>query len=248
MAEILKLTGVSKSFAALKVINQIDLSLESGVALGILGPNGAGKTTLLNLIAGDLPVSAGKIIFNGQDITQVSADKRCHMGIGRTSQIPRPFAGMTVYENVLVGAMYGTGASERDVEERCVAILRQTDLLPRWDVLASDLRLLERKRLELARALATQPTLLLLDEIAGGLTEHEVHELLDIIRDIRAQGITIIWIEHIVQALVSVVDRILAIDFGNKLAEGTPQEVIESQGFKQIYFGVESVRLNGEHL
>ncbi len=246
MTNILELTDVSKSFGALQVINSISLNLESGTALGILGPNGAGKTTLLNLISGDLPVSSGRVIYDGQDVTQIPPDKRCHMGIGRTSQIPRPFTGMTVYENVLVGAMYGSDLKEREAQELSVDALRQTGLLHRWDVVAGELRLLDRKRLELARALATQPKLLLLDEIAGGLTEHEVQELLHLIRAIHGRGVTVIWIEHIVHALVSVVDRILAIDFGNKLAEGTPDEVVNSAEFQQIYFGVESVRLTGD--
>jgi len=238
---LLSLHNVSKSFGALQVINDISLELEEGVALGILGPNGAGKTTLLNLIAGDLPLSSGRVVFDGVDVTKVSAEKRCHAGIGRTSQIPRPFTGMTVYENVLIGATFGAGRSEGDAEEECVQILEQTGLLPRWNVEAGSLRLLERKRLELARSLATKPKLLLLDEIAGGLTEHEVQELIELIKTIRADGVTIIWIEHIVHALLSVVDRILAIDFGNKLAEGTPQDVVDSKEFQQIYFGVESV-------
>ena len=153
---------------------------------------------------------------------------------------------MTVYENVLVGARYGSNQNEHEAEEGCVRILEQTGMLPLWDVEAGRLRLLERKRLELARALATDPKLLLLDEIAGGLTEHEVHELIELIQAIRESGITIIWIEHIVHALVSVVDRILAINFGNKLAEGTPQAVIDSPEFQEIYFGVESVRLDGD--
>jgi len=243
---LLTLHNVSKSFGALQVINDISLELEQGVALGILGPNGAGKTTLLNLIAGDLPLSSGSVVFDGVDVTNISAEKRCHAGIGRTSQIPRPFANMSVYENLLVGAMYGSNHSERDTEETCIEILRQTGLLPRWNVDAGSLRLLERKRLELARALATNPKLLLLDEIAGGLTEHEVQELIELIQSIKADGVTIIWIEHIVHALLSAVDRILAIDFGNKLAEGSPQAVVDSPEFQQIYFGVEEIGLGSE--
>lgn len=243
---ILKLTNIARSFGSLVVIEDISLTMEPGQALGILGPNGAGKTTLLNMISGDLPLSKGSVEFDGHDVTNTSAEKRCHMGIGRTSQIPRPLIGMTVYENVLVGATYGTGSGEKGVQESCVAVLQQTGLLDRWNVLAGDLRLLERKRLELARALATQPTLLLLDEIAGGLTDHEVHELLDIINDIRAQGITIIWIEHIVHALMAVVDRLLAIDSGVTLIEGDPETVVNSEDFKAIYFGVESVRYEGQ--
>ena len=238
---LLTLHNVSKSFGTLQVINDISLEIEQGIALGILGPNGAGKTTLLNLITGDLPLSSGRVIFDGMDVTDVLAEKRCHAGIGRTSQIPRPFTGMSVYENVLVGATYGANRSEQEAEEICVQILRQTGLLPRWNVDAGSLRLLERKRLELARALATDPKLLLLDEIAGGLTEYEVQELIELVQTIKSSGVTIIWIEHIVHALLSVVDRILAIDFGNKLAEGTPQAVVDSPEFQQIYFGVESI-------
>ena len=235
---LLQLQEVSKSFGALQVINGVSFDVAEGDALGIMGPNGAGKTTLLNLISGDLPLSSGAIFLDGRDLMNVPAEQRCRAGIGRTSQIPRPFTGMTVYENVLVAAMFGSNLSEREAEETCVDVLDQTGLLPRWNVEAGQLRLLERKRLELARAMATRPRLLLLDEIAGGLTDHEVHELLDLIRSIRKQGITIIWIEHIVHALVSIVDRIVAIDFGHKLAEGTPQEVINSEAFQQIYFGV----------
>jgi branched-chain amino acid transport system ATP-binding protein len=195
------------------------------------------------MISGELRVSAGQVIFQGQDITKLSADKRCRMGIGRTSQIPHPFAGLTVFENTLVGAMYGNNRRENDSYEICRDALHQTGLLSRWNVVAGNLPLLDRKRLELARALATQPRLLLLDEIAGGLTDHEVLDLLQVLAAIRARGVTIIWIEHIVHALVSSVDRILAMDFGNTLAEGAPLEIIASLEFQRLYFGVESVGL-----
>ncbi len=241
---LLTLQNVTKSFGALLVINDISLDLQEGVALGILGPNGAGKTTLLNLIAGDLPVSSGRVIFEGIDITNSSAQKRCLAGIGRTSQIPRPFTQMSVYENVLVSAMYGANLKEPDAKAHCVDILRQTGLFARWNADAGQLGLLDRKRLELARALATKPKLLLLDEIAGGLTEHEVKELVELVQSIKASGVTIIWIEHIVHALLSVVDNILAIDFGNKLAEGTAQSVVDSPEFRQIYFGIDAVDLD----
>jgi branched-chain amino acid transport system ATP-binding protein len=242
MTPILELHQVNKSFGALLVCNQLDLQVEAGIALGILGPNGAGKTTLMNLISGDLALSSGRIRFMGQDITSFSASRRCHMGISRTSQIPRPFGGMTVSENVLVGAIYGRPQG-RDHHDICHDVLQLTGLLDRWNVLAANLRLLERKRLELARALATNPSLLLLDEIAGGLTDHEVADLLEIIATIRARGVTIIWIEHIVHALVSSVDRIMAMNFGTKLVEGNPQEVIHSEDFRQVYFGVDAEEL-----
>lgn len=239
MTIVLKVENAVKEFGALRVCNDMSFELEQGTALGILGPNGAGKTTLLNLIAGDLSLTSGKITFNGQDVTKVAVNKRCTMGIGRTSQIPRPFTGMTVYENVLIGAMFGHKQSESDSYDICKDVLERTGLLPQWNEVAGSLRLLDRKRLELARALATQPSLLLLDEIAGGLTEHEVHDLIDVIKDIQAQGITIIWIEHIVHALLSVVDRIMAIDFGTKLIEGDPQEVVQSETFRAVYFGLD---------
>lgn len=241
MSALLELCNVSKSFGALLVVDSLSFSLTEGEALGILGPNGAGKTTMLNLISGDQPVLSGQIIFKGTDITAEPAPRRCHLGIGRTYQIPQPFSGMTVFENVLVGATYGRKVHEKNSYELCRDVLALTGLLDRWDVLAGRLPLLERKRLELARALATQPTLLLLDEIAGGLTEHEVQELLKVIDQLRARHITIIWIEHIVHALVSSVDRIMAMNFGAKLAEGRPDEILASREFQEIYFGVESL-------
>jgi branched-chain amino acid transport system ATP-binding protein len=240
---ILELREVSKTFGRLQVLSRLSFSLREAEVLGILGPNGAGKTTLLNLIAGDMAVASGQILFRGQDVTAESAPQRCHRGIGRTFQIPRPFVGMTVFENVLVGGTYGSGARrhDRDTVNLCREVLEQTGLAAQSDALAGNMGLLDRKRLELARALATRPALLLLDEIAGGLTEPEVRALLAVIAEIRARGIAIIWIEHLVHALVASVDRILAINFGVKLAEGLPQEILASREFQEIYLGV------GEH-
>jgi branched-chain amino acid transport system ATP-binding protein len=239
MPPLLELRDISKSFGGLRILNRLSFTLNEGEALGVLGPNGAGKTTTLNVIAGELTPSEGKVIFNGQDVTRVPAHQRCHLGIARTYQIPRPFTGMTVYENVLVGARYNQRRNERDAENLCRTILERTGLMECRDVIAGNLRLLNRKRLELARALATEPKLLLLDEIGGGLTEHELHDLLAVIRELRAQNITLIWIEHIVHALASAVDRILALHFGGKLAEGAPQDIIASREFQEIYIGVE---------
>lgn len=237
---ILELRQVSKSFGRLQVLTDLSFGLSEGAALGILGPNGAGKTTMLNLIAGEISAASGQVLFRGADITVEPAPERCRRGIGRTYQIPRPFVGMTVFENVLVGAVYGRGPERhgQDANDLCREVLQQTGLLERADTLAGNLGLLERKRLELARALATRPSLLLLDEIAGGLTDPEVRALLEVIAEIRSRRITIIWIEHIVHALLSVVDRILAINFGVKLAEGLPQEVLASREFQEIYLGV----------
>jgi branched-chain amino acid transport system ATP-binding protein len=240
MTIVLQVKNAVKDFGALRVCNDISFQVRQGEALGILGPNGAGKTTLLNLIAGDLPLTSGSIIYNGRDVSRLPVNRRCTMGIGRTSQIPRPFTGMTVYENVLIGALYGCRSGDADRYRICKDVLELTGLLPQWNTVAGQLRLLDRKRLELARALAIQPSLLLLDEIAGGLTDHEVHDLIGILNQIRAQGVTIIWIEHIVHALMSVVDRIIAIDFGTLLTEGTPEAVIHSEVFRQVYFGIGS--------
>ena len=235
---LLELREVSKTFGKLAVINGLSLGVAAGEVLGILGPNGAGKTTLFNLIAGDLAVDGGQIIYRGDNINRLPPQVRCRQGIGRTYQIPRPFIGMTVFENVLVGATYGRGKGIGESRDLCANILERTGLFDKRNWTTGQLRLLERKRLELARALATEPKLLLLDEIAGGLTEHEVHELLEVIGSIRAQGVTIIWIEHILHALASTVDRIVVIDFGKKLIEGEPKEVLASRELQEIYLGV----------
>jgi branched-chain amino acid transport system ATP-binding protein len=238
MPSLIELRDVSKSIGGLLILNRLSLSLQPGEALGVLGPNGAGKTTMLNLISGDLPPSSGQIFFDGQEVTTLPAHQRCRLGIARTYQIPRPFSGMTVFENVLVGAMYSQ-RDGHDPQVLCRDVLEQTRLIGKREVLAGNLRLLDRKRLELARALATQPKLILLDEIGGGLTEVEVHDLLTVISAVRARGVTLIWIEHVVHALAVAVDRILAINFGTKLAEGLPQEILASKVFQEIYLGVE---------
>ncbi|HEV3364396.1 MAG TPA: ATP-binding cassette domain-containing protein, partial [Acidimicrobiia bacterium] len=205
-------------FGALQVIDNLNVQLDEGEAVGVVGPNGAGKTTMLNLLAGQLRPDSGRIHFDGQDVTAMGARRRCLLGIARTYQIPQPFAGMTVFENALVGASFGSpGRSDAEAADAAVAALHRTGLLGQANRLAGSLTLLERKRLELARALATGPRVLLLDEIAGGLTEPEVQELVATVRELRAAGVTILWIEHIVHALVSVVDRLIAVDFGRKL-------------------------------
>jgi branched-chain amino acid transport system ATP-binding protein len=191
------------------------------------------------VIAGNLRVDDGTVLFAGRDITGLASHKHCRTGIARTFQIPRPFGGLTAYENVLVGASYGTGDGNRDAQHACVEALTHARLLDKANALAGQLTLLERKRLELARALATRPKLLLLDEIGGGLTELEVLDLVDTIKELRGRGITIVWIEHIVHALLSVVDRLVALAAGRKLIEGEPQTVIESPQLRDVYLGSE---------
>jgi branched-chain amino acid transport system ATP-binding protein len=239
MGPVLELDDVSKSFGSLQVIADLSLRVEAGEALGVVGPNGAGKTTMLNLIAGSLRPDRGRILFDGRDVTGLSPHGHCHAGIGRTFQIPHPFAGMTVYENVLVGASYGEARAD-DAHEHAVSALGQTGLLAKANALAGSLTLLERKRLELARALATRPRVLLLDEVAGGLTELEVQELVGRVRELRATGIAVVWIEHIVHALVSVVDRLVALDFGRKVIEGDPREVMASPEVRDVYLGADT--------
>jgi branched-chain amino acid transport system ATP-binding protein len=190
-------------------------------------------------MAGRLRPDRGAVIFDGRDVTALPAHARCRAGIALTHQIPHPFEAMTVFENVLVGATYGGGRAERDAYADCLVTLAQTGLAARANARAGALTLLERKRLELARALATQPRVLLLDEIAGGLTEPEVQTLVAVVRQIRAQGVAIVWIEHIVHALRSVVDRLVAIDFGRSLMDGPPDAVMASPEVQRVYLGIE---------
>jgi branched-chain amino acid transport system ATP-binding protein len=238
MTELLRLDGLTKRFASLVVVDDLSFSLAPGEALGIVGPNGAGKTTTLNLVAGDLRPSAGTVVFDGVDITRLPSHERSRAGIARTAQIPRPFDGLTVFENVLVAASYGGRHRRRAAIDAAVEALERTALIGKANVAARDLTLLQRKRLELSRALATRPRLLLLDEIAGGLTEAEVHELVAMIDSIHADGLTIVWIEHIVHALLSVVDRMLAMDYGRLLIDGDPHEVMRSEQVQAVYMGV----------
>ncbi|MEM5453297.1 ABC transporter ATP-binding protein [Paraburkholderia phytofirmans] len=240
MNAVLRLTGVSKRYGALQVTDDISFAVERGETYGILGPNGAGKTTLFNLVSGDVRPDQGSVEFDGADVNHLPPHRRCVAGIGRSYQVPRPFGGMTVFENLLVGATFGgelTGHAAYDV---CVDVLERTGLKARANQLAGTLGLLDRKRLELARALATQPQLLLLDEIAGGLTEPETHALVDEIRRVKERGVTIVWIEHVVHALLAVADRLLVINFGKRLAEGLPAAVMDYPEVRRVYLGLEA--------
>jgi branched-chain amino acid transport system ATP-binding protein len=238
MSPILVFEKVSKRFGAVIIAQAVDLTLAEGEALGIIGPNGAGKTTLFGIASGTVRPDAGQVIFAGVDITGLTPERRCRMGIGRSFQIPQPFNGMTVFENLVVAAAFGGGRGEREVYPRCVELLDQCGLAGKANRLAGSLTLLDRKRLELARALATEPRLLLLDEVAGGLTEHECTALVDLIRDIRRSGISIIWIEHVVHALIAIVDRLVVLHGGGFIGEGDPKTVIKSPAVREIYMGI----------
>jgi branched-chain amino acid transport system ATP-binding protein len=237
---LLQVESLQKSFGSIVVAEDFDLAVGAGEAVGIIGPNGAGKTTLFNLIAGTLAPNGGAIRLEGRDITRAAPEARCRAGLGRTHQIPQPFEKLTVFENLLVGAVHGRRRTEAEAAQSCGEILQRLDLLKRANTLAGSLTLLERKRLEMARALATAPKLLLLDEIAGGLTEAECGELISTIREIRATGVAILWIEHVVHALLAVVDRLVVLNFGRKIAEGVPRQVMEMPEVHQIYVGIEA--------
>ena len=236
---LLVLHAVSKSYGALKVTDNISLSVAQGETLGILGPNGAGKTTLFNLISGDTKVDAGRVVFKGDDMTAVPPHLRCRSGIGRSYQVPQPFSNMSVFENLVTAACFGGGETETQAWETAFEVLQQTGLIAFANQAAGSLTLLNRKRLELARALATRPELLLLDEIAGGLTEHEAQELVEELKRIKNTGVTMIWIEHVVHALLSVADRLFVVNFGQELAKGLPHEVMNDPEVKRVYMGME---------
>ena len=229
---------MSKTYGAILAVDQLTLSVEEGEALAIIGPNGAGKSTLFNLVTGDVRPNGGRVRFQGGDITGLAPHLRSRFGIGRSYQIPHPFTNMSVFENLLVGANFGGGMSEQESYETCAEVLDITGLYEKANVMARSLTLLQRKRLELARAIAMRPKLLLLDEIAGGLTEHECNELVATIRAIHAGGTTIIWIEHIVHALLSVASRLVVMNFGKKIAEGDPQAVMNDAEVREVYMGI----------
>ncbi|MFL5038854.1 MAG: ABC transporter ATP-binding protein [Xanthobacteraceae bacterium] len=238
MPPILALEKISKRFGAVVIANEIDLILAEGEALGVIGPNGAGKTTLFGIAAGTVAPDAGRVVFAGTDVTRLAPERRCRLGLARSFQIPQPFGGMTVFENVVVAAAFGSGRSERVVYGDCADLLARCRLVDEANRAAGALTLIDRTRLELARALATRPRVLLLDEVAGGLTEHECADLVALIGDIRRTGISIVWIEHVVHALVAVVDRLIVLHGGSFIAAGDPHTVIRSPQVREIYTGI----------
>jgi branched-chain amino acid transport system ATP-binding protein len=242
---LLALDKISKRFGAIVVADRVDLVLGEGEALGIIGPNGAGKTTLFGIISGTVAPDSGRVLYAGQDITHTPPARRCALGveksgIGRSFQIPLPFGGMSVFENLVVAAAFGADRRERDAYQICMDILERCGLADKANRPAGSLTLLDRKRLELARALATDPAVLLLDEVAGGLTEHECAALIELIRDVRRGGVSVIWIEHVVHALIASIDRLLVLHNGSFIAEGDPATVIKSPQVSEVYLGIEA--------
>ncbi len=240
MGAILSLAGLEKRFGAVVIAAGLEVEIAAGEAVGILGPNGAGKTSLFGMITGTLKPDAGRVLFRGEDVTALPPEARCARGMARSFQVPQPFGGMTVFENLLVGAVFGENMPERAAYAHCLDILARCGLAAKANQPAGALRLLDRKRLELARALATKPQLLLLDEVAGGLTEPECAALIALIRDVHASGVTIIWIEHVVHALIATVNRTLVLNGGKIIADGPPADVIHAPQVVEIYMGIDA--------
>jgi branched-chain amino acid transport system ATP-binding protein len=237
MADLLHLQDLTKSFGKVSVASGLELRVAAGETLGIVGPNGAGKTSLFAMISGDLAPDSGTISLDGADITRLPPHRRSRAGMGRTYQIPRPFEGMTVFENVLVCASEGAGRRKRAAVTLAGETLERTGLMNVANAAAGSLTLLQRKRLEVARGLATDPRLLLLDEVAGGLTEPEVAELVALVRAVNAEGIAIIWIEHVVHALTATVDRLACLAGGRLVADGAPADVLADPTVRELYLG-----------
>ena len=240
MSEVLQLEKLNKSFGAVVVSDDLSLTVATGEALGVIGPNGAGKTSMFNLITGAAKPDSGKILFDGNDITRMSISDRARSGMARSFQVPQPFSGLTVFENAMVAATQAANLRGVRARQLCLENLERTGLLQRANSPAGSLTLLERKRLELTRAMCTRPKLLLLDEIAGGLTDKECVSLIQTVKTLHQSGVAIIWIEHVVHALIAVVDRLVVLNFGSKIAEGKARLIMQSPEVQEIYLGIEA--------
>ncbi|MGH7762379.1 MAG: ABC transporter ATP-binding protein [Candidatus Dormibacteraceae bacterium] len=236
-AAVLAAVEIRKQFGALAVLDGVNLALLDGEAVGVVGPNGAGKTTLLNVLSGAVTPDSGTVDFRGRDVTSLGAAGRCKLGVARTHQVPRPFIGMSVFENVLVGATAGGRRRGTEAYDLSLQVMDQTGLTHLANRRAESLGLLQRKRLELARALAVEPSVLLLDEIGGGLTDAETGDLIELVAGLRDRGIAVLWIEHIVHLLMQVVTRLVCMDAGRIIAEGPPGSVVAQAAVIDAYLG-----------
>lgn len=242
---IIEVKEVTKYFGGLRALYNISFPLETGEILGLIGPNGSGKTTLFNIIAGTFPPSSGSVWFNGEEITFEGPQQICHKGISRTYQLVRPFSSLTVYENVLVGLHFGKpGKKETDLmEKEACELLQLTGLFQKANTIAKNLTLVGRKQLEIARALATHPKVLLLDEAVSGLNPTETETVMGLIRKIQSRGITVFMIEHIMKAVMGLSNRILVLNFGEMIAQGTPDQISKNKDVIEAYLGAEGVQV-----
>ena len=237
METILSFKNVNAGYGRVQILNDLTYEMKKGEVFGVIGPNGCGKTTMFNALIGLIIPTQGEIMFDGKNVTKMKASARCQMGIGRTYQVPRPFEGMSVYENCLVAAVHGAGHSEKEGRRVALEALKLTELYDKREVRAGELTLLDRKRMEIARALGTEPKLLLLDEVAAGLTEAEVRDVMKMVANLKAAGYSIIWIEHVIQTMVESTDTLLCMSQGHNLIVGNPREVMNSKLVEEVYLG-----------
>ena len=237
MDTILTFKNINAGYGRVQILNDLSYDMKKGEVYGVIGPNGCGKTTMFNALIGLIIPTKGEIIFDGKNVTKMKANARCQMGIGRTYQVPRPFEGMSVFENVLVAAVHGAGRSEKEGRRVALDALKLTELYEKREIRAGELTLLDRKRLEIARALGTEPKLLLLDEVAAGLTEAEVQDVMKMVANLKAAGYSIIWIEHVIQTMVESTDTLMCMAQGHNLIVGNPREVMNSKLVEEVYLG-----------
>ena len=237
MDTILSFKNVNAGYGRVQILNDLSFEVKKGEVYGVIGPNGCGKTTMFNALIGLIMPTQGEIIYDGKNVTKMKANDRCRLGIGRTYQVPRPFEGMSVYENCLVAAVHGAGHSEKEGRSVALDALKLTELYDKREVRAGELTLLDRKRLEIARALGTEPKLLLLDEVAAGLTEAEVQDVMKMVATLKAEGYSIIWIEHVIQTMVESTDTLMCMAQGHNLIVGKPLEVMNSKLVEEVYLG-----------
>ncbi len=237
MDTILSFNNVNAGYGRVRILNDLSFEVKKGEVYGVIGPNGCGKTTMFNALIGLIMPTQGEIIYDGKNVTKMKANDRCRLGIGRTYQVPRPFEGMSVFENCLVAAVHGAGHSEKEGRRVAMDALKLTELYDKREVRAGELTLLDRKRLEIARALGTEPKLLLLDEVAAGLTEAEVQDVMKMVATLKAEGYSIIWIEHVIQTMVESTDTLMCMAQGHNLIVGKPLEVMNSKLVEEVYLG-----------